>query len=151
MVYTPVFLFFPFTCCIVCSMPFSFHVCILSTVFFVECSERSARTSISSLQWFHVSLSPFGCTLPSIPLAPSLLLSVHPASVSPGTLHTLHPLQVVQLRTPVCLSSCRTHASDHLLFIYFKPATNWLDLIRSFAISTYSFSFSIPMYLRFVF
>src|SRR5699024_11197094 len=71
--------------------------------------------------------------------------------MSPGTPHTLHPLQLVQLRTPVCLSSCRTHASEHLLFIYFKPATNWLDLIRSFAISTYSFSFSIPMNVRLVF
>src|SRR5699024_11750658 len=69
----------------------------------------------------------------------------------PGTPHTLHLLQLVQLRTPVCLSSSRTHASEHLLFIYFKPATNWLDLIRSFAISTYSFSFSIPMNDRSVF
>src|SRR5699024_10186567 len=151
MVYTPVFLIFPFTCCIVCSMPFSFHVCMLSTVLFVEWYERSARRNIASLQWFHVSHSPFVCSLPSILYAPSLLLSVHPASVSPGTLHTLHPLQVVQLRTPVCLSSCRTHASEHLLFIYLKPATNWLDLIRSFAISTCSFSFSIPMNDRSVF
>src|SRR5699024_9785070 len=146
MVYTPVFLIFPFTCCIVCSMPFSFHVCMLSTVLFVEWYERSARRNIASLQWFHVSHSPFVCSLPSILYAPSLLLSVHPVSVSLGTPHTLHPLQVVQLRTPVCLSSCRTHASEHLLFIYFKPATNWLDLIRSFAISTYSFDISIPKY-----
>src|SRR5699024_12842132 len=69
----------------------------------------------------------------------------------PGTPHTLHLLQLVQLRTPVCLSSSRIYASEHLLFIYFKPATNWLDLIRSFAISTYSFSFSIPMNERPVF
>src|SRR5699024_8347221 len=151
MVYTPVFLIFPFTCCIVCSMPFSFHVCMLSTVLFVEWYERSARRSIASLQWFHVSHSPFCCGLASILCALSLLLSVNPASLSLGAPHTPHPLHVVQLRTPVCLSSCRTHASEHLLFIYCKPATNWLDLILSFAVSTYSFSFSIPMNERPVF
>src|SRR5699024_5990397 len=107
MVYTPVFLIFPFTCCIVCSMPFSFHVCMLSTVLFVEWYERYARRSIASLHWFHVSLSPFGSPLPSILLAPSLLLSVLPASVPPPTLHSMHPLPVVQLGTHECLSRCR--------------------------------------------
>src|SRR5699024_10338001 len=127
MVYTPVCLIFPFTCCIVFSTPFSFHVCMLSTVLFVEWYERSVRRSMVALQWVHVSRSPSGCMLPSILSAPSLLLSVHPVSVSPGTPHTLHPLQVVQLRTPVCLSSYRTHASEHLPFIYFKHTIHHPD------------------------
>src|SRR5699024_2124956 len=121
MVYTPVFLLFPFTCSIVCSMPFSFHVCMLSTVLFVAWYERSARSSMSALRCFHVRQSPFGCTRPSIPYALSLLLSVPPVSVSLGTPHPRHPPHVVPLRPPVCLSTCRTDASEPLLFIYFKP------------------------------